>query len=95
MGRGGDRFEVEATRLGVGRRDRDAQGARTRAAEELDVVDVESERGDGRLDCGAYRFELRVRRTHSLRLPHDPKKKRGPRPTFPAPEGAPNTTVEV
>ena len=72
-----------------------AQGARPGAAEELDVVDVESERGDGRLDGGAYRFELRVRRTHSLRLPRDPKKKRGPRPTFTAPEGAPNTTVEV
>ena len=50
-----------------GPRHRDAQGARAGAAEQLDVVDGESERDDGRLDCGAYRFELRVRRTHSPR----------------------------
>ena len=55
--------------------DRDPQRARPGAAEELDVVDVESERGDGGLDGGAYRFELRVRRTHSPRLPRRSQEK--------------------
>ncbi len=91
MGDRGDRLEVDPVVTGHG----ETQGARTRGPDDLDVVDRQAERDDGRLDGGAYRFELRVRRTHSPCLPCDPKKKRGPRPTFTAPIGAPNTTVEV
>src|SRR5205085_6087372 len=95
----GDGIEVDPS----GAIDGDAQGSRASAAAQLDVVELEAQTGDDGRDGVTNGVDRCVRCLQTRSSPSSRKKKRGPRPTCPAPRTSPsgrrielpNRTVET